>query len=271
MKTKTELTGPEITALFHGSSWPIQGVWKEDDELVMGIRNVLDVYKKLDSAGRAEAALSRTNLIEAMTQRFLGWPIPKGFSPDNGISFTPMVNNAPREHGSPWWPIGTNLFSADQAKQMFNACLPPEILPVAAPEPDGEPRLPCDLVVGAGTFKKGVPVKTAQGAIDRMFEHLRELEPPLTPEARGAWKEMTGIEPPLHPAEERAALIYALEELVMLKDMKDRLENLHNSGHGTDYGIYHRRKPLAWAAARKLLASIHPVADNREGTEGGPT
>jgi hypothetical protein len=46
----------------------------------------------------------------------------------------------------------------------------------------------------------------------------------------------------------------ALAELVALKDLKDRLHKLHEMGHGTDYDDYHRRQPLAWAAARAALS-----------------
>ena len=46
----------------------------------------------------------------------------------------------------------------------------------------------------------------------------------------------------------------ALAELVALKDLKDRLHKLHEMGHGTDYDDYHRRQPLAWAAARTALS-----------------
>lgn len=52
----------------------------------------------------------------------------------------------------------------------------------------------------------------------------------------------------------------ALAELVALKDLKDRLHQLHEQGHGTDYDDYHRRKPLAWAAARSALSAA-PEAD----------
>jgi hypothetical protein len=34
------------------------------------------------------------------------------------------------------------------------------------------PTLPCDLIVGAGCFKKGTRIATAQAAIDRMYERL---------------------------------------------------------------------------------------------------
>lgn len=45
----------------------------------------------------------------------------------------------------------------------------------------------------------------------------------------------------------------ALRELVELEDMRLRLRQLHEMGHGTDYENYHQRLPLAWAAARAVL------------------
>jgi hypothetical protein len=56
-----------------------------------------------------------------------------------------------------------------------------------------------------------------------------------------------------------ASAMAVLRELVDLKDMKDRLQNLHAMGHGTDYSDYHRLKPLAWAKARALVASPPPA------------
>ncbi len=48
-------------------------------------------------------------------------------------------------------------------------------------------------------------------------------------------------------------VLAALRELVELEDMRLRLRKLHEMGHGTDYETYHRRLPLAWAAARAVL------------------
>jgi hypothetical protein len=45
----------------------------------------------------------------SMVDRFLGWKLPKDFAPDGGISFKE----------SAWWPVGTNLLTADQAKEML--------------------------------------------------------------------------------------------------------------------------------------------------------
>ena len=48
-------------------------------------------------------------VTDAMVGRFLGWKLPKDFAPDAGISFNEGA----------WWPSGTNLFHAGQAKEML--------------------------------------------------------------------------------------------------------------------------------------------------------
>jgi hypothetical protein len=57
--------------------------------------------------------------IKHMVDRFLSWPLPKDFAPDNGIS-------AKRPNYSPdveWTPSGTNLFDAQQATEMVRYML----------------------------------------------------------------------------------------------------------------------------------------------------
>lgn len=54
--------------------------------------------------------------VSEMVNRFLGWKLPQDFSPDCGISFKQL--NYPSS-----WPIGTNLFTAAQAKAMFEYVL----------------------------------------------------------------------------------------------------------------------------------------------------
>lgn len=62
---------------------------------------------------------NRTDYVSrAMVDAFLSWRLPEDFSPDAGISFTRDYNQNtpyPRKHE----PIGTNLFSADQAREML--------------------------------------------------------------------------------------------------------------------------------------------------------
>ena len=54
--------------------------------------------------------------IEHMVQRFLMWRLPEDFHPDNGVSFAREVNGGPRPPA--WWPVGTNILNAEQAKAM---------------------------------------------------------------------------------------------------------------------------------------------------------
>lgn len=61
--------------------------------------------------------------IKKVVDRFLCWPLPRDFSPDCYISFDRA--NATNPH---MWPIGTNLFTADQAREMFEHCLQDEKL-----------------------------------------------------------------------------------------------------------------------------------------------
>ncbi len=61
--------------------------------------------------------------VAEMVNRFLGWKLPKDFAPDCGISFK---RNSECVRPGVWVvydPVGTNLFTADQAKAMFEYCL----------------------------------------------------------------------------------------------------------------------------------------------------
>jgi hypothetical protein len=59
--------------------------------------------------------------VARMVNRFLGWRLPKPWHPDNGISYKrPNYGHAPADHD---WPTGTNLFDAEQAKQMIEYML----------------------------------------------------------------------------------------------------------------------------------------------------
>jgi hypothetical protein len=53
-------------------------------------------------------------IIDSMVNRFLSWQLPKDFAPDCGIEFKTPADDAP-DH---FWPIGTNLFTEDQARAM---------------------------------------------------------------------------------------------------------------------------------------------------------
>ncbi|MFZ2190023.1 MAG: hypothetical protein WAV48_04545 [Candidatus Magasanikiibacteriota bacterium] len=53
--------------------------------------------------------------VEKMVDRFLQWELPKDFKPDCGISFDSQNGQLK--------PIGTNLFTATQAKKMIENIL----------------------------------------------------------------------------------------------------------------------------------------------------
>ena len=53
--------------------------------------------------------------IKYMTNRFLGWSIPKDFNPDAYIDFKPSEHQKSGVHP---WPVGTNLLDAVQAKAL---------------------------------------------------------------------------------------------------------------------------------------------------------
>lgn len=74
---------------------------------------IAEVYRPMWEAIAKEFADAH---VRTMVNRFLGWPLPKTFGPDCGISFKPL----PHPNG---WPVGTNLFTADEARQMFEHAL----------------------------------------------------------------------------------------------------------------------------------------------------
>lgn len=57
--------------------------------------------------------------VKHMVDRFLGWKLPQGFNPDNGITFSPSDHQTAGEVRSPHWPSGTNLFDLRQAVGMI--------------------------------------------------------------------------------------------------------------------------------------------------------
>ena len=60
-------------------------------------------------------AVLTEDMVSHLVSRFLCWRLPDDFSPDCGIAFTPPPEGSP-EH---FWPVGTHLLNADQAKAMI--------------------------------------------------------------------------------------------------------------------------------------------------------
>ena len=67
-----------------------------------------------------------TKTIDELVNRFLRWKLPKGFSPDGGISFKRIPDFPELNKWEYWKPVGKNLFSAEQAKAMFEYLLADE-------------------------------------------------------------------------------------------------------------------------------------------------
>lgn len=67
-----------------------------------------------------ERRYMRPRTIRDLVDRFLSWKLPQDFGPDCGISFKP-----PTHPNS--WPVGTNLFTAEQARQMLEHILEPAL------------------------------------------------------------------------------------------------------------------------------------------------
>lgn len=58
--------------------------------------------------------------LDSMVDRFLCWPLPRTFGPDCGISFDGRQDDEWNKNKT--WPVGTNLFTADEARAMFEHC-----------------------------------------------------------------------------------------------------------------------------------------------------
>lgn len=58
----------------------------------------------------------RPHVTDEMVSRFLSWKLPKDFHPDGGMVFIPTKG---RGYDSLHWPVGTNLLTAQQAREML--------------------------------------------------------------------------------------------------------------------------------------------------------
>lgn len=64
--------------------------------------------------------------MDAIVSRFLAWKLPKTFSPDCWISFNLPKENYDRPG---FWPVGTNLLTADEARTMLEHVLDVTFIP----------------------------------------------------------------------------------------------------------------------------------------------
>lgn len=78
---------------------------------------LVNTFKRLNASGALlPGGATSAPDVGSMVDRFLGWRLPDDFAPDCGVAFTPLTY--PNS-----WPVGTNLFTAVQAKAMFEHAL----------------------------------------------------------------------------------------------------------------------------------------------------
>ena len=123
-------------------------------------------------------APSNEDAIRKLVDRFLGWGLPKDFSPDCGISFKP--SDHPNQ-----WPVGTNLFTADQAQKMFEYVLQDAL---ACPRP---------LVMGEHACRNRKQCWEPCGDLGHHEEYARtvpsETAPPIQAHSKTEFKRLTAM------------------------------------------------------------------------------
>ena len=108
----------------HNAKWVkrIDGTPIPNDLLV----NIAEAFvgHRMKSAGRAEASAWRPD-INALVDKFLAWQLPAGVCSDTCVT----------EPNHPFLRSGTNLLSADEARQMFEYLFQ---MPLPPPPEGGE-------------------------------------------------------------------------------------------------------------------------------------
>lgn len=106
--------------------------------------------------------------LDQMVDRFLGWTLPKNFSPDGGISFTPPAELYPdMKDPDVHWPVGTNLLNAQEAEEMLRFVLGEE-------EVDGDSSETENVEFKLCKLQRLVDHLTKENA--RQSEEIRELK-----------------------------------------------------------------------------------------------
>jgi hypothetical protein len=99
-----------------------------------GVKDIADATTE-DMKALAAAQPDSRSALDMMVDRFLCWPLPRDFGPDCGISFDGRKDDEWNKNKT--WPVGTNLFTAEQARAMLQHVLsapaplgvfPPEVL-----------------------------------------------------------------------------------------------------------------------------------------------
>ena len=134
MQANEQVNGPTFMVEPVPQAVPV--AWADDNAMQGKVGNVCSTaakryWEKSDLVDKKNAELHKHPLYAApvavqavpavtdeMVNRFLCWKLPRGFYPDGGITFSMKG----RYEGFPLpdcWPIGTNLLTADQAREML--------------------------------------------------------------------------------------------------------------------------------------------------------
>ena len=66
--------------------------------------------------------MTTDDIIKQAVDKFLPWKLPQNFYPDSFISFDAKKHDTWGGYPNSW-PTGTNLFTSEQAKEMFEHCI----------------------------------------------------------------------------------------------------------------------------------------------------
>ena len=79
-----------------------------------------DIFVKTYEDADAKPTETRAPVVtDDMVSRFLSWRLPATFNPDGGVTFD-KKDYDPNSH---WWPVGTNILNADEARAMLEHVL----------------------------------------------------------------------------------------------------------------------------------------------------
>ncbi len=123
----------------------------------------------------APVTATASPVTDEMVNRFLSWRLPATFSPDGDVSFDGQLHD-PQSH---WWPVGTNLFNADEARAMLAHVLAPATAnPYQAFEPTTLDPSPSDKVetIQSGLKHRGGVATGAFGVQIPHGENTEKLE-----------------------------------------------------------------------------------------------
>lgn len=140
---------------------PVSTLGEDILNLANSGENSMDIDAKSSKAIHANIA---DGIIKRAVDKFLCWKLPDDFSPDGGIRFTKAFNTH-TDWPSVHEPIGTNLFTAVQAKEMFEHCL--SELSTTPPQTDGK------KVARTGTALERYKEFTIDGEDESPIERLR--------------------------------------------------------------------------------------------------